>query len=162
MKVLKLMTALFALVFAMSACETYGDPEVKYSSTYPVSGEWYIEYYVGDAHVGDFALHTISNTAADDGKEIWIGDEGNFWTYKVKCPVNMSNLTFAGTEITSIVEDYGIKISIANGKVMEKAATVPSGVKTDSIYFEINFEDDAATTYIAKGYKKTGFLEDEH
>ena len=163
MKVLKYITALLALSIVMVSCETYDDPEVKYSSTYPVSGEWYIEYYVGNSQVSDYLLHTISNTAADDRKEIWIGDDGHFWEYKVKCPVNMSSLTFSGSNLTSVVEDYNIKVTITNGKVLEKVVLAPSGVKTDSIYFEVQFEDDDdALTYIAKGYKKTGFLEDEH
>ena len=124
-----------------------------------ISGEWWVEYTDGDYYSGLTKL-IISNTAADNGQEIWISDEHNFWEYKVKCPVDMKNLTFSGIDLEDIEHD--ILIQINGGKMLVDAAKSTSGVVTDSLYFEIEFADDPGNIYQASGWRKTGFLEDEH
>jgi hypothetical protein len=141
------------------------DPKVKYSSTYPLSGEWWVKYYADEAGTEDvgggyFPLYTY-NTAANDGKEFWISDQGSFWTYTVKCPVNMTSKTFAGNELVSTVTDYDIKVNVTLGKVIVNGGRSTSGVVTDSIYMALEYEDDPGTIYYAAGVRRTGFLEDE-
>jgi hypothetical protein len=54
---------------------------------------------------------------------------------------------------------------VQQGKVLLKEGRSTSGVVTDSIYFEVSFDDDTpayGTTYIVSGVRRTGFLEDEH
>ena len=52
---------------------------------------------------------------------------------------------------------------ITNGKIIPGAATSTGGNVTDSIYFQINFSDDPDNLiYDVAGYRRTGFLEDEH
>lgn len=148
------------------------EPETEYSSVYPLSGEWWVQYYFdnGDgtyenSHYGYFPLYTY-NTAADDGKAMWISDNGEFWTFTVKCPVNMTNLTFSGNQLVSTAyadgEPYDIWLNVTDGKVLLNAGKSPSGVTVDSIFCGFEFEDDPGNIYYAAGVRKTGFLEDEH
>lgn len=169
---------IFVIVIFIAALFTYGceklhdlnkpkDPGIEFTSTYPLSGEWWIQYYEFDGTTytnpgyGYFPLFT-SNTAADDGKEMWISDDGSFWTYTVKCPVDMTSLTFGGDALTSTVADYHIWLNVSEGKVIKDGGKSPSGVVVDSIFCKIEFEDDPGFFYYAAGVRKTGFLEDEH
>lgn len=169
---------MLVILFGAYGCEKLYDsnqpkePKTEYSSVYPLAGEWWVQYYFdnGDgtyenSNYGYFPLFTY-NTAADDGQEMWISDAGTFWTYTVKCPVNMNNLTFAGDGLTSTAdydgELYDIWLNITEGKVIRDGGLSPSGVVVDSIFLGIEFEDDAGFVYYAAGVRKTGFLEDEH
>jgi len=169
----KIIYSLFSismLLFLFTACDD--EVEIWESSTGELDGNWYVSYdhsqYGEDPFgVGLTMVHTY-NTAADNGQEIWLTDEGNFWEYKVRIPANPASLTFGGTDpVTSVVEGYGIQVRVTNGKVIKGAVQMPSGVMTDSIYFEIWFEDlvDATgiendTLYVS-GFRQTGFQEDE-
>lgn len=165
---------LLLILLLFAACDEKEDWEQINSSTMEVSGEYWVHYdhteYGADPFGVGYTKLIISNTANDDGKEIWISDEGNFWDYKVKIPTNVETLTFGGEqEVPSIVEGYEIGVKIMNGKIIENAVNnLASGVSADSIYFEVWFEDLEDATGIANdklivsGFRKTGFLEDEH
>jgi hypothetical protein len=169
----KIIYSLFSismLLFLFTACDD--EVEIWESSTGELDGNWYVSYdhsqYGEDPFgVGLTMVHTY-NTAADNGQEIWLTDEGNFWEYKVKIPASPLDLTFGGSDpVTSVVEGYDIQVRVTNGKVIKGAVKLPSGVMADSIYFEIWFEDlvDATgiendTLYVS-GFRQTGFQEDE-
>ncbi|WP_409187208.1 lipid-binding protein [Antarcticibacterium sp. 1MA-6-2] len=51
---------------------------------------------------------------------------------------------------------------MTNGKVLLDAATTSGGNITDSIHMNVEFSDDPGTVYTLAGYRRTGFLEDEH
>jgi len=155
-------------VALFTSCDEKADYEQIDSNVVEAAGEWWVNYTTDGYESGYTKLLTF-NTAADDGKEIWISDEGNFWVYKVKCPVNidLDNVTFSGTDLISVAlwqgEPYDIAINVTNGKIIKDAVTnLASGAVADSIYFEIEFEDDPGTIYQAAGFRKTGFVEDEH
>ena len=63
---------------------------------------------------------------------------------------------------------FNRSVTQRNGRIFEDAITTAAGVVTDSIYFEIWFEDleDAtgftSDTLFVSGYRRTGFTEDEH
>lgn len=179
-----ILTVIVFSVFMFSSCEFLDDldkipdPKVEYSSTFPISGEYYAEFgYDGIGDLFDAGLVNINiyNTAADDGQEVWIYDNGNYWDFKVKAKVNMSDLTF-GSADTLIDEQYGIKVVVRNGKIIKEAALQPSGTMSDSIYFEVWLEDlgpyinsAVGSTLIGPedymyctGFRRSGFLEDEH
>ena len=149
------------------------DPEVEYSVVWPLAGEWYVTYKFADEDgviddwygVGYTKLYTY-NTANQDNDKFWISDGTNFWIYTVKSPCNVGNRTFGGDSLVSTADNdgelYDIKVNIKNGKVIENGGHSTSGVVTDSIYFEVEFEDDPGTIYYCAGTRKTGFLEDEH
>lgn len=149
---------LILVVALFASCDEKEDFEQINSSVMEISGEWWVDYSEGDYHSGLTKL-IISNTAADNGEEVWIGDE-DFWPYKVKCPVNIDQLTFSGNDLANI--EYDVLIQINGGKMLKDAAKSNSGVVTDSLYFEIEFADEPGVIYQASGWRKTGYLEDEH
>jgi nuclear transport factor 2 (NTF2) superfamily protein len=163
MKILKYILSMAVLLLVLVSCEEDIDPGSV--NTKQLSGEWFVNYSTEGYESGYTQLLTF-NTASDNGEEIWISDEGNFWVYKVKCPVNIQDFTFSGEDLVSVAfwndELYDIEIDIMNGKIIKDASLQPSGVRADSIYFEIEFEDDPGTIYQAAGFRRTGFLEDEH
>lgn len=158
------ITILTSIVLYTS-CDVKEDYVEIDSKVVEAAGEWWVNYST-DGYESGYTKMLTFNTANDDGSEIWVSDEGNFWPFKVKCPVNIQNLTFAGTDLVSVAlwqgEPYDIKVSISNGKIIKKVSLQPSGFVADSIYFEIEFEDDPGTIYKAAGFRKTGFQEDEH
>lgn len=165
---------LMLLVLLFSACDEKEAWEQINSSVMEVSGEYWVKYdhhvYGEDPFGAGYTKLIISNTAADNGTEIWLSDEGNFWDYKVKIPTNINELTFGSDQpVTSIVDGYDILVRVSNGKLISNAVNnLASGVTADSIYFEVWFEDLEDDTEIAhdtlfvSGFRKTGFLEDEH
>ena len=165
---------LIIAVLIFASCDEKEDYMQINSSVMDVSGEYWVHYdhaeFGADPFGAGYTKLLISNTAADNGTEGWLSDEGNFWDYKVKMPINMEQLTFGSDqEITSIVDGYEIQVKITNGKIIHDAVSnLASGVTTDSIYFEVWFEDLEESTeitndkLIVSGFRKTGFLEDEH
>jgi hypothetical protein len=160
-----------SLLLVLFACQE--DPDIWDSSTVALDGNWYVTYdhesYGNDPFgVGYTPLYTY-NTAADNGQEIWLSDDDNFWSYKVRIPGNPEAGTFGSTDVvTSVVDGYEIQVKIENGQIFPDAVKLPSGVMADSIYFEVWFEDLEDATGIANdklmvsGYRQTGFTEDEH
>lgn len=166
-----LIIALFAMV--VSSCDLKEDYEVEKSKVVEAAGQWFVVYNhetLGEDPFGaGFTALKTFNTAADDGQEIWLTDEGNFWDYKVKIPIDLQSMTFGGQDtVINAVADYDIKVMVRNGKIIKNASVQPSGATTDSIYFEIWFEDLVDATEIpndkllVSGFRRTGFLEDEH
>lgn len=170
-KLLYILTLLISGGFLTSCEKEY--PEVQYTSTFPVNGEWWVKYEVETTpgvfediyHVGYTPLLTF-NTSANRGDSIWVSDQGNFWNYKVKSALNLTERTFSVANKKSAAMDggepYDITVTISNGKVLPGQGRSTSGLQTDSIHFEIEFEDDPGTIYRASGHRRTGFLEDEH
>jgi hypothetical protein len=91
---------------------------------------------------------------------MWISDNGNWKNIKVKCPVNIENLTFAGTNLANAATS--MTVVIKNGKITKGGGLSTSGVVTDKISFEIELSSEPGVTYKAEGTRKTGFVEDEH
>lgn len=148
--------------------------EVEYSAIWPLAGEWYVLYQFDDGagNIGDWygvgytTLYTY-NTAAEETNKMWISDDGNFWAYTVKANCNVEGRSFGSDDSLTSTADWGgspydIKVLIRNGKVIEGGGHSTSGVVCDSIYFEVEYEDDPGTIYYCAGTRRTGFLEDEH
>jgi hypothetical protein len=163
---------LTCIAFMLSSCDKKEKFVNEESSVVKAAGEWYVHYdhpvFGADPFgVGYTSLITY-NTSADDGRNIWLNDQGNFWNYQVKIPVDVASLTFGGQDtVVNAIDGYGIKVLVRNGKIFKDASLRRSGVKADSIYFELWFEDlegstgIAGDTLIVSGYRRTGFLEDE-
>ena len=160
------------VAFILSSCDKKEDFINEKSMVVEIAGEWYVHYdhpvYGSDPFEAGYTSLITYNTSADDGQEIWINDEGNFWNYQVKIPVDISTLTFGSTDTAiNAVSGYDIKVLVRNGKVIKEVSVRPSGAVADSIYFELWFEDlEGSTgivsdTLIVSGYRRTGFLEDE-
>lgn len=164
-KILSLIVA-FGLLFFTCKME---EPDVITASTYPVSGEWWVRYFLNDAEVsgGYIALLTY-NTASDKGDSIWVDDAGDFWNeaIKIKSSVDVANRIFSTTNSVNINDTATVlprtSVTLINGKVLLGATTTTGGNKSDSIYVEFQYSNDPGNTYVAAGYRRTGFYEDEH
>jgi hypothetical protein len=166
MKKINILTIILSLfvVVSFTSCDEGGDPDPGQTSTVDMAGDWFVEFLVDgeDIYSIGYAMITTHNTSADDGTEMWIDDHQNTWWFKVKTPINVSNLTFSGTGLASNYDGYEITVDISNGTIVKDGATTSGGNISDSIYFEAVFSDDPTTTYQLVGYKRTGQLEDEH
>ncbi len=158
----KLLILFAFLSIGMMSCDLGNDPDVGGTATQAVAGEWYTTFTIAgeDVYGLGYQLITTANTAANVPTEFIIYDDAHTWDYKVKTPLNLNAKTFGGTSLPNL--SYDITVNIANGKILPGAATSSGGNVTDSIYFEAEFSDDPGTIYQVAGYRRTGFLEDEH
>lgn len=152
---------LFAFVtLGLMSCDLGDDPVVGGTATQAMAGEWWVTFSIGGTDLTGYTLTTTSNTAANSTSEFLVTDNANAWDYKVKCPINLDAKTFSGTSLANL--SYDITVNITDGKILPGAATTTGGNVTDSIYFKVEFSDDPGNLYEVAGYRRTGFLEDEH
>jgi hypothetical protein len=152
----------FILAFiciSISSCDIKDDFEQINSKVVDASGEWWIKFSKTGYETGYIKVLTF-NTAADIATEMWISDNGNWKDIQFKCPVNVENLTFSGSNLANIKTNN--KIEIKSGKIEKGAGLSTSGVVVDKISFEIVLSSEPGVTYQAVGTRKTGFIEDEH
>ncbi|AXP79602.1 Lipid-binding putative hydrolase [Mariniflexile rhizosphaerae] len=165
----------FAFVSSFVACDQVESvPDESDIKVEEVTGHWYVQVSVDGDLVADYFQISIYNTSANDGTEIWLDDHKNFWWFKFKTPINLSSMSFSGTNLASSVEDddsstpnvietYDIDVNVTNGIIVKKGTTASgSGTVVDSISFDIEFSDDPGTIYQIAGYKATGFIDDNH
>ena len=163
-KYLKII-ALFFIGFSIISCEDdgYEDFNAGETAVQGVSGEWYVKILLDNQPLSGYYLLDTYNTASNSADTLWINDNGNLYDFKVKTPVtSLDNKTFGGDNLVNQVEDYEINVNINNGKILTNEALTEAGNVSDSIYFEAEFSDDPGTIYQFAGYRRTGFLEDEH
>jgi hypothetical protein len=180
----KIITGAFIVALAgvvLLSCDS-DDPTIGHTAGQEVAGEWWVTYTLDGADAGGGYSEIItSNTAANVNTEMLISDivtataaTGNFWTYKIKAQVDPSDKKFSANEVTSTGtvrgDLYDIKVKISEGQIFPGVGKSKTGVKTDSIYFKIQFEDDADDegdpapylhTFVVSGHKRTGFTEDD-
>jgi len=147
-----------------TSCEEdgYEDFTKVQSPVLDASADWFVEGFAGDTQITGYFKITTSNTNANIATEIQVNDLGNFWEFKVNSPIDMNALTFGGTDLQSDVDGYEVSVTITNGAILKNAHTTDIGSITDSISFDVEFSDNPGTIYTLKGYKRTGFLDDEH
>ncbi len=147
------------LGIVLTSCDEKEDYEQINSQVVDAAGEWWIKFSADGAE-GPFVKVLTYNTSADVATEMWISDGGNWKDVLVKCPVDINNLTFSGSNLDNNNSDDVITVS--NGQITLNGATSTTGVVTDAISFQIQFSSEPGVTYQASGHRKTGFLEDEH
>jgi len=159
--IIRIVAAVFVLA-SFASCDEVGDTDPGGTSTESMSGDWYVQTLVDGKVVVNYTLLSTYNTSANDGKEMWIDDHGKIWTFKVKSPVTLGSSSFAGSKLASSVDGYNITVNVTDGKVTKNDTKTTGGHTTDGISFKAEFSDDPGTIYEIKGYKRTGFKEDEH
>ncbi|HYQ58009.1 MAG TPA: lipid-binding protein, partial [Draconibacterium sp.] len=143
----------------LTSCDEKEDYVQIDSQVVEAAGEWWIKFSKTDYETGYLKVLTF-NTAADVATEMWITDDGNWKDIQFKCPVNVADLTFSGSNLEDVYSD--VTIEVTNGKIELGAGLSTAGNITDKISFEIAFSDEPGVTYQAVGTRKTGFIEDEH
>jgi len=175
-----ILIGIFALFFTscefLDGLDDYKDPDVQYTATYPLNGEWYIHLDLltgadpnSDA-VADWELDTyglgynkilLYNTASNRADSLWLDDLG-FWPTKSKILCNPTNRTFPNIVNAPNKAKAAATVTVVRGGVYLKGATTAAGNVTDSINIVLTWADDPGTYYRYTGYRRTGFLEDEH
>lgn len=115
-----------------------------------VTGQWEVMAHNDSAAIfGPFQLLTVNDSSGENDSITIQDSEVKFWNFQVKAAVNELNGTFKTDLSTCEICDEGVGIKIANGKIID----------SDSIYFEIQFEDDVTPygkTYRLKGHRIKG------
>lgn len=131
--------------------------EVEGTATQETAGEWYVtadavkadgslveEDVFGLGHFKIGTYNTVENTA----DKMWVDDYNNFWLFKGKVDLNLSDKSFSGKSIQNAsAKGDKITFDITNGKVLKGAAKYPNGSVADSIVFEVKFSDDSPSGF---------------
>jgi hypothetical protein len=169
---LALMT--IALSFGFVSCDVETNEEPGGTNVQNMAGRWTVSVSQVDENgnvvfepedlfgVVDVDLFTF-NTSANSSTEMWIDDDGNFWSFKFKMPINYSAGTFSATDILYNDDMREIAELIAAGQtptdkngnpLTAETATITDGkilygqghnihgMPTDSISFYVTFSDD--------------------
>jgi hypothetical protein len=142
-----------------------------------VSNEWWVSTYLrGVYEEGPGKLSTYNTSENDDS--IWVDDLDPYattptyaiWGFKCKAHYDAVALTFATAAKGSANYYYpdstnpsitAPSVIIFDGKVLHNAAKSPTGITTDSIYFNAVFADDPTDTFNVQGYARTNFSADD-
>ena len=136
----------FTLLFFTLACESnLENDEIAIKENSTLNGDWTVNAYFDNGNnFGPFDLK-VQTTADNDS--ISIKDSGDFWNFQVKAAAKSSATSFKSDLSINEISKVGANIKVLNGKIVEN----------DSIYFEIQFEDDVTPygiTYQLKGHRK--------
>ena len=161
---IKILMLSLLLITACSPNEGYEDYTVVESPVNNMAGDWWVIALEPDgvtpAFGGDYVMVTTTNTAADDGVTMLIDDHQNYFEFRTKIDINSSDRTFTGNDNVELY--YDGEIVLGNGSMTSNTYTTTTGTAVDEIYFEAEFDWFAGVTFIFKGHKRTGFLEDEN
>jgi hypothetical protein len=160
MKFRNIKYALLGLIaLTIVSCEK--ETPLELSPVYPLAGEWMVYYYNADgtkAAAGVAAIR-LYNTADNVSTQAWIR-AGTTQIYAIwgKTTVDVAARTITGTTINNDARPATSPgtFSILEGKVLEGATKVPSGIMADSIYVRYSTTADGKT-YFIKGHRRTRF-----
>src|SRR5215213_9289844 len=69
-------------------------PDVEYTSTFQMAGDWYVESFVNGAHEADFAEVYTFNTSDPNSSQLWFDDLKHTWWFKGKFDIDYASLSF--------------------------------------------------------------------
>ena len=138
--IILLITAIF-----IASCENNED--VVKTDENSLQGEWEVNAYIDDTFIyGPFSLQTDDGVFLTNDSMLLRDTAKDFWNFQVKVAAERGEETFETQKSICEVCEYNIGIKIFNGRIFN----------SDSIYLEIQFEDDETpygNTYQLKGYK---------
>ena len=157
-----------ALSFGFVSCSVETNEEPGGTNVEKMAGRWNVQVdavdesgnvvYEDPYGIGKITIMTF-NTAANNINEMWLDDNGKFWSFKMKVDVNYRERTFSCAEQDYDAAGSGTAV-VTNGKIMENAAKNLHGMPNDSIVFNIKFsDDDNGLIYRLSGQRYTGFKE---
>ena len=149
----------FAAISLIAGCKE--KPDIGYTSTYKMSGDWYIELRVDGTPVDAFTKVSTYNTSDPNSGQIWF-DDLEYWPFKGKLDVDYATLTFKPVAAVADEYDDHITARIVEGKILPNASHSKTGSVVDSIFLKVEFSDDPGTEYEFSGHKRTGFFEDDY
>ncbi|KAA3621669.1 MAG: hypothetical protein DWQ02_27275 [Bacteroidetes bacterium] len=159
MKKIKILI-MAAVMIQLTACDLGKEPEIGGVALQEMCGEWWIRVSLDETPLTGYYLMSTFNTAANTDSDLFI-DDHELWPFKVSATADLGSMSMSGSNLDNLY-DEAITVNIIEGKIIEDAATTSGGNKADSIYLRLEFADDPGNEYVYSGYKRTGFLEDEH
>lgn len=146
MKTNYILTIIGAIIMLIVSCERVDESITNTKKD--VVGEWQVAAYIDNEPVSDIFMLNVSMSETAKSDSIIIKDlaeESIFWDFSVDAAYLDQKGAFE-TELSQcmVSEDENVGVNITNGKV----------IGSDSIYFEIKFEDDEVpfgTIYEIKG-----------
>lgn len=167
------------------SCETYSDPKVDYSPIFPISGEWRVRITNMNTNaLVSTSMYTFGtyNTSDNATNQMWLRTTSAIPTFapvttiprtiKAKISCDVANLSFStttttqNTAVTAFSALYPMNsvvdtLVITEGKITLNSVDMPSGVKSDRIYFKLTKTKAPGVTYLVEGYRRTLWNEDE-
>ena len=161
------------IILSFFACQKYDNPVVTTASTYPISGEWWVNYKINgkDSLLLGWNRLLTSNTAANISTEILITGKTRLFDFTFKSTSDIGQKTFSvsnSPNLAAISKQYFNNFTVQNGKVIVNGTHSITNVVTDSIYFELLVDDPtklglaAGTKLIVSGKRRTGFPADDY
>ena len=186
-----------ALSFGFVSCDVETNEKPGGTNVQNMAGRWQVSVSQVDENgdvvwepdelfgIVDVDLFTF-NTAANSSTEMWIDDDGNFWAFKFKMPIDYVAGTFSATNVPYDASNQEIADAIAAGNtpkdkdgndLVAETATITDGkilygqghnihgMPTDSISFYITFTDDSYgarfgyAKHLVTGTRYSGFYE---
>lgn len=144
----------FVALAMIASCENEVNdsllPDNQNSTSVNVTGKWEVTAHNDDVAVfGPFTLLTVSDPKANNDSITIMDSEVKFWKFQVKAAINEVDGTFETKLSNCELCEESIGVKIMNGKI----------INTDSIYLEIQFEDDETpygNTFKLKGQRVKG------
>lgn len=157
----------FASCDKLDGLDDYKSVDIGGTATAKFCGEYFVTLdmydgtnWVVDQYGAGYTKIMVYNTASNRADSVWL-DDLKFWPMKSRISCNSINSEFTAC-VAPNLSKAAAAVTVTGGKVIANGAKTVAGNITDSIVIELGWADDAGTQYRYAGYKRTGFLEDEH
>ena len=160
-----------ALMLSMSftACDVETDEKPGGTNIEKMCGYWDVMWYAVDANgeiLDEWTEGTIYtyNKADNSTTQMWLDDKGTYWNFQFLVDIDYNAKTFRADSRDYDAAGSGQAV-VTNGKILEGAGKNLHGAPTDSIAFEVSFNDDSYPEkygfdhYLVTGIKHSGFTE---
>lgn len=131
----------------ITSCEREAESEIPNPVNINTTGQWEVNAYIDSTFVfGPFRVITRKDTSAGSDSITIQDAEEKFWKFRIKAFADEKQGTFETKLSNCEVSEKSIGVKIPNGKILS----------SDSIYFEIQFEDDTTpygNIYQLKGHR---------
>lgn len=157
------------LALGFTACDVETDEKPGGTAIQDMCGNWEVIWYAVDANGEtidawtDGTIYTYNK--ADNGTtQMWIDDQNTYWAFQFLVNIDHNARTFSTDSVDYDAAGSG-KAAVKNGKILLGAAKNLHGMPTDSIVFEIGFNDDPYPAryefdhYRVEGIRYSGFTE---
>lgn len=168
-KYISMMAMALMLSMSFTACDVETDEKPGGTNIEKMCGYWDVMWYAVDANgeiLDEWTEGTIYtyNKADNSTTQMWLDDKGTYWNFQFLVDIDYNAKTFRADSRDYDAAGSGQAV-VTNGKILEGAGKNLHGAPTDSIAFEVSFNDDnypekyGFDHYLVTGIKHSGFTE---
>ena len=168
-KYISMMAMALMLAMSFTACDVETDEKPGGTNIEKMCGYWDVMWYAVDADgeiLDEWTEGTIYtyNKADNSTTQMWLDDKGTYWNFQFLVDIDYNAKTFRADSRDYDAAGSGQAV-VTNGKILEGAGKNLHGAPTDSIAFEVSFNDDSYPEkygfdhYLVTGIKHCGFTE---